>query len=278
MATTCQTQSYLAGQAIHSLAAYQAWGAPQSLTHLVDRVWAQEGLPHPGPPQFLLPHAEPSLCLLQTGASARLVLCGPARTPRVSALAPDQRLFGITLRPEIAAALSGIHPNDCIDRMETPDRRLTRGLAGLTDRIATLETRTGLELYLQGFARLAIDIIETVDPAPEVEAAHRIRQYRGQVRLGRLGEDLGLSPRQLRRRFIDRLGISPKRYAREHRLAAAIGEADAGLRPDWAAIAAGAGYCDQAHLISETRDLTGLTPVELHARRRGMSEISNTSA
>lgn len=270
-----QTQTSLSGNTIHSLAAYRAWAVPAALLGFADRVWAQDGASHPGTQQLLLPHAEPSLCLLQTGEAVQLSICGPARAPRISALSPDQRLFGITLRPEIAASLSGVHPNDCIDRMVMPGGALANGLIALTDEIAPLPTEQALERFVMRFAQVAHSILGDAEAAPEVEVARRIRQSEGQIRLGRLGDDLGLSPRQLRRRFIDRLGISPKRYAREQRLAAAIGEADACARPDWAAIAAGTGYCDQAHLITETRDLTGLTPVDLHARRRGMTEISN---
>jgi AraC-like DNA-binding protein len=45
--------------------------------------------------------------------------------------------------------------------------------------------------------------------------------------------------------------------------------ADAEPEPAWADLAYDAGYYDQAHLIREVRALSGLTPVRLHAERRG---------
>ncbi len=265
------------GNAIHSVAAYQAWSAPQNLLDFAERIWWQHGDPlHPAP-QLLLPHAEPSLCLMQSGETARLVVCGPARSPRLSALHPGQRLLGITLRPEAATALCGVHPEDCVDEMVAPQRSMSEYFRPHIEDWSFQSS----PLALAGLVSVLGDYIRQLDLPGQADlehiAAYRIRKTTGRIALGRLADDLDISPRQLRRRFIDRLGVSPKRYAREHRLAAAIGEADAFVKPDWAAIAAGVGYCDQAHLIADTRDLTGLTPVILHQRRHGMTETSNTA-
>ena len=92
-----------------------------------------------------------------------------------------------------------------------------------------------------------------------------------------VAEDVGLLPRTFTRRFRDQTGLTPKRFARIQRLQrvaatvaagheAAGGEA-AGHGPyqgagytDWARVAADHGYCDQAHLIDDFRDIAGITP------------------
>jgi AraC-like DNA-binding protein len=75
------------------------------------------------------------------------------------------------------------------------------------------------------------------------------------------GLALGLSERQLRRRFVDAVGYGPKTLARILRFQRFL--ALAGSGEDLARLALAAGYADQAHLTRETRRLAGRTPLEL---------------
>ena len=77
-----------------------------------------------------------------------------------------------------------------------------------------------------------------------------------------------MSTRHLERRFLDRVGLTPKLFSRMRRFQsvfAAIEDGDA----NWAAAASACGYYDQAHLIRDFREFTGKTP---------MSVFSNTDA
>ncbi|MGW4060737.1 helix-turn-helix domain-containing protein [Amycolatopsis sp. NPDC004747] len=67
-----------------------------------------------------------------------------------------------------------------------------------------------------------------------------------------------VSERRLRRRFVQAVGYGPATYLRVSRFQRAV--ALAPLVPGLAALAAGAGYADQAHLSRDCRALTGLTP------------------
>lgn len=79
----------------------------------------------------------------------------------------------------------------------------------------------------------------------------------------------GLLSKTLVRRFEHHVGLPPKRYARVRRLQRILKSARRG--EDWSTIAAGHGYTDQAHLIHDFRDLTGMTPTAYrpHSARRG---------
>jgi len=81
---------------------------------------------------------------------------------------------------------------------------------------------------------------------------------------------LGLSPRTLERRFSSQVGISPKRFARVHRLQKVLRSVRRSSKPDWCALATEHGYTDQAHLIHDFRDLADLTPSEYkpHSQKR----------
>ena len=83
-----------------------------------------------------------------------------------------------------------------------------------------------------------------------------------------LGRALAMSERTLRRRFDDAFGYGPKtldrilRYQRFRKLASSA------PRSSTAQLAVEAGYADQAHLVRESRRLTGETPRKLDRMRR----------
>jgi AraC-like DNA-binding protein len=83
----------------------------------------------------------------------------------------------------------------------------------------------------------------------------------GRVRVAVVAGELGLSERQLERLFLERVGVSPKHYARLRRF-----ERAARLTRDGRAsseVAFATGYADQAHFIREFRRFTGTTPRRL---------------
>ena len=75
-----------------------------------------------------------------------------------------------------------------------------------------------------------------------------------------MSDDLGLLPGTFTRRFRDRTGLTPKRFARVRRLQRVVAAVTPGRAADWAQLAADHGYCDQAHLIDDFRDIAGITP------------------
>jgi AraC-like DNA-binding protein len=75
-----------------------------------------------------------------------------------------------------------------------------------------------------------------------------------------------LSTRRVQALFRDGVGLAPKQLMRIARFQRALGLARASLGLSWSAIAATAGYYDQAHLIHEAQDIVGCTPGELLGR------------
>lgn len=93
--------------------------------------------------------------------------------------------------------------------------------------------------------------------------------------------ELGVSERQLERRFRSRAGVSPKQFARLARFERAMAAADPSLSstsfgsgdtpegpPSLAAIAQRAGYYDQSHLVRDVREFARTTPRQLLSRSR----------
>jgi AraC-like DNA-binding protein len=101
------------------------------------------------------------------------------------------------------------------------------------------------------------------EPAPAQAASVAVRAI---VRspaipaLDAVTAELGICRRQLRRIFNEAVGMGPKAFARIVRFDRTIRAVESVGAPDWADIAAGAGYYDQAHLIRECHGFTGMTP------------------
>jgi AraC-like DNA-binding protein len=71
---------------------------------------------------------------------------------------------------------------------------------------------------------------------------------------------VALSPRQLERRFLREVGLSPKRWCRVMRFQGAFADCFADARPDWADLAQRHGYADQAHLVRDFVEVSGVSP------------------
>lgn len=103
------------------------------------------------------------------------------------------------------------------------------------------------------------------------KAAHRIIQKQPidavinqanvyQFSLGQLAHDACLSPRQFERKFLERIGISPKLYQRIVRFNQAMKLKKHAPDQNWLTITYASGYFDQMHLLRDFRAFTGEIP------------------
>ena len=92
-------------------------------------------------------------------------------------------------------------------------------------------------------------------------ALQAISSRKGQVNIQGLADYLELSKRHLERRFIDLIGLTPKRLCRITRFISVFSQVRACKGLDWADLAISCGYSDQAHLIRECKFFTGQSPL-----------------
>jgi AraC-like DNA-binding protein len=86
---------------------------------------------------------------------------------------------------------------------------------------------------------------------------------RGSVRVQKISEELGWTRKRLVRAFRDEIGIPPKVLGRVLRFQKALAEFNVQGTVDFSQLAAESGYSDQAHMIRDFKDFSGLTPAEL---------------
>ena len=116
----------------------------------------------------------------------------------------------------------------------------------------------------------AILIDQAVKPL-ETDGAVRfaIDAFARDVPVAAVTEELGLSARSFIRRFSERVGLTPKRFARVQRFQRVLAALAAGREVAWAQVAVDCGYFDQAHLIHDFRAFAGIRPGEYVARSDG---------
>lgn len=209
------------------------------LDPLVAELWTARLAP--GARHLVLPDGCMDL-VFRDGADPALFWVGPMTRAETVAVSAPAAFVGVRFRPGVAPALLGVDARDLLDRdLVVDDRRLLGALA----RAGTARARRDLLV-----AALAGPLARTGTPDPLVLAvAAAIFREGGEVRVAALARSAGVSQRTLHRRFLAAVGYGPKRLARVARLGVARRLAARGLTG--AALAAEAGYSDQAHLCHE---------------------------
>jgi AraC-like DNA-binding protein len=169
---------------------------------------------------------------------------------------------GVRFRPGKAAAFLTVPASELTDlRVPLDELWLDAGEVrdALSARAGSVERVRALERVLA--ARVSPSVVLAQNDVDE--AIRRIVDAGGSLGITRLAPALGVTRQHLARRFSQLVGVSPKTFARVVRLGRVIERAravPAGEAINWSALALDVGYYDQAHLVDEFRELTGISP------------------
>jgi AraC-like DNA-binding protein len=190
-------------------------------------------------------------------------VAGPATRAIVSRLEPGGNLTGVRLRPGVAHRLLGISAGEMRD-LQVPLRDVwSREQCRLWDEVEARETLA----ERLGAIELAVQRRLAVTEEDDLMVSRAVVWLAGHPggRVEELGRLLGLSERQVRRRFERAVGYGPKRLHRIMRLQFLLWLAGQGGEESWnlSGLALAAGYADQAHMTREVVALTGVSPGQL---------------
>jgi AraC-like DNA-binding protein len=189
-----------------------------------------------------------------------LRLVGPDRGAWVESLAAGSAFAGVRLRPGAARLLLGRMPVDEVRDSQVPLELVARDVASLKESVAAADSPEAVAAVLEKFVGALARLYE---PDAAVERVVRLLRT-GAVppHVPALADAVGLSERQLRRRFTEAVGYGPKTLHSILRFqhALCLGRAAPTSLAD---VAHQAGYADQAHFTREVRRLAGVTPTEL---------------
>jgi AraC-like DNA-binding protein len=195
--------------------------------------------------------------VLEEGRKGDVSVAGPRTRAMFKNATGVARAVSLQFKPGWSVPLLGVAASELTDRIVPLEDIWGRSGADLCREL--LAARSVPEVVDRLSHAFALRTQKAFEPASARLARRAVRLLEGgQVRVESVAEQLGVTARHLRRAFTESVGIGPKDFARTVRLQRAVQMA--ATSRDWAGIAAGAGYYDQAHLIADFRDLVGLTP------------------
>lgn len=237
------------------MASYRELAPPADLAAVVACVWTS--VSRGG---VVLPDG----CVDLVASGDRVIVAGPATGPVAVDVPAGTRVCGVRFRLGTAGAALGLPASELRD-LDVPLAEVWGAAAA--NRVAAAwraPAEAGVPAELRGLVGLVRERLRGVALDPLARAA-AVRMAAPGARVAALGDELGVSERQLRRRFEAAVGYGPKTFARVLRFQRFLALAAGG--GDLARLALAAGYADQAHLTRETRRLAGRTPAELVAAR-----------
>ena len=252
-----------------------------ALAASVDCVWTLDGHAQPDDePQPVLPDGRPEL-VIHFGDPFAMV-AGGQRTLQPSIVFAGQLASQLLLQPTGRIAIVGIrfHPHGAASLLRMPQHRLMGAPLPLDDvdpalrrALASIRGDAGDLAGAAHHAQCALARFIRHDRIDHriASAVDAIANARGQVSIDHVAARAGITRRHLERRFLDQVGLTPKRLARIARFQHALQLLE--REHAGAHAAAESGYADQAHFVRDFRELAGCAPSQHLLTRAEMTRV-----
>jgi len=243
---------------------YREYPAPAPLAGHLFCLWTQSISASPcSYAQHVLPDGCIDIVLINDDAP---MVIGPWSEPFIARLAPGTTIVGARFHPGRAPGLLGLPASKLLNQSV----RL-RDVCGSAVEAQFARIARQPELPARRLAIAAALLDRLAHPAPldqTVIAAVQWLAAHPHGRIEQLSRLMGISSRQLQRRFSNAVGYGPKMFqsvARFQRLVHLAGPRNnkRGHTSAFVQLSADAGYADQAHMNREVRRLSGGAPARL---------------
>ncbi len=206
------------------------------------------------------------------------VAVGPWTKSFVIPLPVGTRILGARLHPGRAPSLLGLPATEILNQ-SVPLLVISGGLR--KTRFDRVFDQPNAAARLSALAEALVPSLKYAAPLDEAVAASITwLGYHPGARIEHLSSCIGISNRQLQRRFLSAVGYGPKMFQSVLRFQRLLKIAKGtGMQQSLAELAAEAGYADQAHMTREFRRFAGVQPTALlHSAEctLQMSDLFNT--
>jgi len=167
----------------------------------------------------------------------------------------------IVFRPAAVNTLFGLPMYEFSNERMSLNDVLGKEIDQIQERIAEAKTHKERVFILDNY--LTIKLLKSKSTADRTDyAANLIIEKRGIINVSELIDDLYVCRRQFERQFLQKVGVSPKYYARIRRISylCSVMATQRWQIADWHELIYQSGYYDQSHFIKEFTAFTGKSP------------------
>jgi len=198
----------------------------------------------------------------------RSSLVGPRAEPLTVTVNPGDRFWGVSFWPDAGGAVLHEEPRRLHGHLVAPLTEPDWALV-LSRAMAVCDDETAAAAVADAHLAAPVAAAAPLDAVVRAAVVALIASN-GEMEIAELARGLGLSLRQLERRFGAATGLNPKQFARIRRMRSALAHLLSPSPRTWSEVAADFGYADHSHLVRDFAQLAGLTPSEAAARVRSI--------
>lgn len=189
---------------------------------------------------------------------ARSIIIGPQLTPVTLDLGQNHHTIIVSLKPCSMYRLLGVPLEEIVER--DFDARLVMGreIDDLLDRLMEAKSDGEKNNITQDYLLGKLHQLKPALPFDKVMA--QLVCAGGNLSVDTVASRSCMSIRQFERKCRERIGLSPKLYARMIRFSHAYKFKESSPQTSWNAIARHCGYFDQMHFIRDFKSFAGFTP------------------
>jgi AraC-like DNA-binding protein len=175
------------------------------------------------------------------------------------------RIAGVVFKPSAINNLFGIRMSTLVNSRMLLNYALAEKATDLHNQIGSAKSDQVRADILFTFLS---DKLKEINYTPTLtdQAVAIIDQNKGNIAVNEVAEKLGVSQRSLEKWFLEKVGLSPKFYARIKRFSVLSNIVAHKEKVDWQEVLVEAGFHDQSHLIKEYLDFNKMNPSTYHEK------------
>jgi AraC-like DNA-binding protein len=233
-----------------------------SLGGFIERFWYWKGHTVSHSLERILPTGTVELVIdLGSARTSKSVVSGPRSKSSIIQRTAQDELLGIHFQPGgafpfLKFPFGDLH-NIAVGIDDVWGEEQASQLLDLLDQAERMETRFQI---LEAWMIRAIR--RPLNHHPAVTFAIAELERNPNLSMSQIAAKVNLSQRRFIQVFCNEVGVTPKLFSRIQRFNRVVGSASVSDDVDWLEIAMSFGYFDQAHLIHEFHEFSGLTPTE----------------
>jgi AraC-like DNA-binding protein len=175
----------------------------------------------------------------------------------------DFLLFQVVFQPGALFRLTGIPVHELTDTYIDAQAIFSKEINLVNERLNSTDNHLEMVHIVEEFLCYLVRRVRyDLKPVDKV-GLYLLHQPRP-VSIDWLAREACLSRKQFYRKFVERMGVSPKMYSRIVQFDNAVKLKNAQPTKDWLSIALELGYYDYQHLVRDFREFTHLTPAAFY--------------